>query len=380
MKRFITSFYVWMSVVMCSQLALAQGTVAESTEQTTNPSEQSSTDQTPAKLTAVRLAHVSPDAPALDLLVDGRLRLQDVNFTDVSSYVILPAGEHELRVFPHRSPSETGSGDAATATVVAPEPFIISVILEPGRYYTLATPGFFEPPPNQDQLGALSLSMPAETTATVTGPRAYATTVTGSSELSELFPGTYAITASQEGFKTAQYEAEVQANETVFLSIALQANSEGETSDAPSPPLPNESANSNEASSGLEWRKVQLQLYEDKLSTFPPPGLALVRVIHTSPITSAVSIVLARDGEKEGEASEALLTNLTYPNETDYLAVAAGPMSFRLIASDTSQVITDLANLELNAGTIYTFFIVGTRTDNFVSVIPTIDAVLAGNP
>jgi Domain of unknown function (DUF4397) len=380
MKRFVISLALWVGLASCGQVALVQGTVTEATSEAVKATNQPSNNQTTAgNLTAVRLAHVSPDAPTLDLLVDGRLRLQDVNFTEVSSYVILPAGEHELRVFPHRSPSETGSGDSATATVLAPEPFIISVNLEPGRYYTLATPGFFEPPPNQDQLGVLSLSMPAETTATVTGPRAYATAVTGSSELSELFPGTYAITASQEGFKTAQYEAEVQPNKTAFLSIALQANSEGETSNAQTLPA-NETVHSNEASSGLEWRNVQLQLYEDKLGTFPPPGFALVRVIHTSPITSAVSVVLARGGQNETGTSESLVNNLSYPNETDYLAVAAGQMSFRLLASDTSQVITDLANLELNAGTIYTFFIIGTRTDNFVSVIPTIDAVLAGNP
>jgi Domain of unknown function (DUF4397) len=374
MKLFFTALYV------CVSLALTQGTVTEG-DNAQNAAAQNTTEQNTPELAAVRLAHVSPDAPLIDLLVDGRLRLQDVNFTAVSSYLILPAGEHELRVFPHRAPTEAVSADpAATSKVAAPEPFIISVTLEPGRYYTLVASGFFDPPPAADQLGTLSFSMTEGTTATVTGPRAYATTVTGNSDLTELSPGTYTITASQEGFKTAQYEAEVKPNETAVLSIVLQANSEGETSEAVAP-VP-----ANATNSGLEWRKVQLQLYEDELSGFPPPGFVFVRVIHASPTTPAVSIVLARRGQEDdktqaaNETSEPIITNLSYPNEADYLAVAAGRTSFRLLNTETNQVITELTNLELNAGTFYTFFIVGTRDDDFVSVIPTIDAILAGQP
>jgi Domain of unknown function (DUF4397) len=374
MKLFFTALYV------CVSLALAQGTVTEG-DNAQNTAAQNTAAQNTPELAAVRLAHVSPDAPLVDLLVDGRLRLQDVNFTAVSSYLILPAGDHELRVFPHRAPTEAVSADpAATSKVAAPEPFIVSVTLEPGRYYTLVASGFFDPPPAADQLGALSLSMTEGTTATVTGPRAYATTVTGNSDLTELSPGTYTIAASQEGFKTAQYEAEVKPNETAVLSIVLQANGEGETSEAVAP-VP-----TNATNSGLEWRKVQLQLYEDKLSGFPPPGFVFVRVIHASPVTPAVSVVLARRGQEDGktqdtnETSEPIITNLSYPNETDYVAVAAGRTSFRLLNTETNQVSTELTNLELRAGTFYTFFIVSTRSDSFVSVLPTIDAVLAGQP
>ncbi len=318
---------------------------------------------------AMRLAHVSPDAPQLDLLIDGRLRLPDISFTELSSYIVLPAGEHELRVQPHRAPD---ASDTTETDVQAPEPFIISVILEPGRYYTLVSSGFFDPPPAQDQLGSLQLTMTEGTTATISGPRAYANTATENAELSDLFPGTYTVTAGREGFKTTQYEVEVGANEAATLAITLQANSEGETSAALSPVVGSSTTN------GLEWRKVQLQLYEDELNGFPPPGSALVRVIHASPITPAVSVVVARRGQDA--ASEPIITDLTYPNEADYLAVEAGRVNFRMQDSASSQIITELENLELQAGTIYTFYIVATRSDNFVSIIPTIDAILAGQP
>ncbi len=314
---------------------------------------------------AVRLAHLSPDAPLLDLLVDGKLRLQDLNFTKLSSYLILPAGEHELRVQPHRAPN-----DPNDTAVQAPEPFIISVTLEPGRYYTIVASGFFDPPPAQDQLGALQLSMEPGTTATISGPRAYGSTVNENATLPDLFPGTYAVSASREGFKTTRYEVEVRPNETAFLSIALQANSEGETSEE-LPPVAT-ATTTNE----LEWRKVQLQLYEDELTSFPPPGSVYVRVIHASPLTPAVSIVVGA----EDKIAEPLVTDLTYPNEAAYLPVVAGRVNFRLVDSATNQVLTELENLELQAGTIYTFYLVATRDDDFVSVVPTIDAILAGQP
>jgi hypothetical protein len=196
-------------------LALAVGTVAAQTE-----------------VAAVRLGHFSPDAPLLDLLIDGKLRVRDLTYTQLSSYHIVPAGEHELKIMPHRAssePSVNGSTSPEAGSSKAPQPMIITVTLEPGRYYTLLASGYFDPPPNQEQLGTLSLRLTNQETVTVTGPRGFATTITETSELSDLFPGVYTITAQQEGFKSAVYEVEVKPNETTFLSVTLQANDRDET-------------------------------------------------------------------------------------------------------------------------------------------------------
>jgi hypothetical protein len=323
-----------------------------------------------SELAAVRLAHFSNDAPLLDLLLDGKLRLRDLNFTEVSAYLILPAGEHELRVQPHRAPA---SGDTTQTDVQAPEPFIISVTLEPGQYYTVVASGFFDPPPSEGELGTLTLNMTEGTTATLTGPRAFGATVTETSELTDLFPGTYTVTATREGFKTTQYEVQVRPNETAVLSVTLQANGEGETSEAPAPVV------TEQTNPGLEWRKVQLQLYEDELTGFPPAGSAYVRFIHASPIAPSVSITLARRGQ-ENETTETIVGDLSYPNKTEYAAVVAGRMKFQARDASSNDILTELENLELQAGAMYTFYILGTRDDSFVSVIPTIDAVLAGQP
>ncbi|MGL4608748.1 MAG: DUF4397 domain-containing protein [Trueperaceae bacterium] len=324
----------------------------------------------PPDVAAVRVAHVSPDAPMLDLMIDGTLSLRDIQYTTLSSYVLVPAGEHELRVQPHRTPNEE------TQTIEAPEPFILSERLEPGHYYTLVASGFFDPPPPQDELGSLQLQLSPGTTATVVGPRAYSETVTESTKLTELLPGTYTVTASREGFKTTAYEAEVRSNETSLLSINLQQAVDGIDPPAPEPVATPELT----STSGLEWRSVQLQLYEDELA-IPLPGTALVRLIHASPTTPAVSLrVITRDNETRENAEETLFTELSYPNEANYVRVVSGQYTLEVYNPDNKEIMTTLENLEFQPGAIYTFFIVGTRSDNFISVIPNVEAILAGQP
>jgi hypothetical protein len=46
----------------------------------------------------VRVAHLSPDAPAVDVLVDGDAALEGVEFGTVSDYLELSAGEHTVTI------------------------------------------------------------------------------------------------------------------------------------------------------------------------------------------------------------------------------------------------------------------------------------------
>ena len=48
----------------------------------------------------VRFGHCSPDAPDFDVLIDGEIRFEGVEFETLSSYVELPAGTHEIRITP----------------------------------------------------------------------------------------------------------------------------------------------------------------------------------------------------------------------------------------------------------------------------------------
>ncbi|MEF8784818.1 MAG: DUF4397 domain-containing protein [Haloarculaceae archaeon] len=48
----------------------------------------------------VRVGHCSPDAPNVDIHVDGNPAFQDVAFEDISEYTTLSAGNHDIRITP----------------------------------------------------------------------------------------------------------------------------------------------------------------------------------------------------------------------------------------------------------------------------------------
>ena len=74
----------------------------------------------------LRVVHASPDAPNVDVWVDGETVLTDVPFTAVSDYLALPAGTYNVQV--------TATGD--TAPVIEAD-----LTLEAGTAYTVAAHG-----------------------------------------------------------------------------------------------------------------------------------------------------------------------------------------------------------------------------------------------
>lgn len=76
----------------------------------------------------VRVVHASPDAPAVDVYVDGAKVLTNVPFFTASDYLDVPAGEHRFQVTPTGQPADSAVIDAK-ATV------------EAGKAYTVAATG-----------------------------------------------------------------------------------------------------------------------------------------------------------------------------------------------------------------------------------------------
>jgi hypothetical protein len=46
----------------------------------------------------LRAAHAVPDAPAVDVLVDGNVAIEDLAFGEVTGYLEVPAGEYDLAI------------------------------------------------------------------------------------------------------------------------------------------------------------------------------------------------------------------------------------------------------------------------------------------
>src|ERR671918_1162697 len=75
----------------------------------------------------VRVAHLSPDAPNVDVYVNGEPVLTDVPYTTVSSYMSLPAGTQQVTVY--------AAGDTSSPVIDTP------VDLTAGYAYTVAAVG-----------------------------------------------------------------------------------------------------------------------------------------------------------------------------------------------------------------------------------------------
>lgn len=76
----------------------------------------------------VRVIHASPDAPAVDVYVDGNAVLTNVPFFTVSDYLDVPAGEHRFQVTP--------TGESVDSAVID-----TTATLEAGTAYTVAATG-----------------------------------------------------------------------------------------------------------------------------------------------------------------------------------------------------------------------------------------------
>lgn len=77
----------------------------------------------------LRVLHASPDAPAVDVYLDGAEAVSDLAINSITDYVSVPAGSHTVEVFPA---SANGSG---TPVIDA------SVTLNAGTDYTVAAVG-----------------------------------------------------------------------------------------------------------------------------------------------------------------------------------------------------------------------------------------------
>lgn len=84
-------------------------------------------DNTPPQKAQVRVAHLSPDAPNVDVRVDGTKVLSDVPFRAVSDYLELAAGSHRILV--------------TQVNTTTPAVIDANVSVEGGKSYTVAATG-----------------------------------------------------------------------------------------------------------------------------------------------------------------------------------------------------------------------------------------------
>jgi hypothetical protein len=88
----------------------------------------------------VRIGHCCPDAPNVDIHVDGSPAFESVAFGDVSDYATLTAGEHAVRVVP------SDGGDAVIDTTVTLDEDTAYTVLATGMLADIEPTVFVDEP------------------------------------------------------------------------------------------------------------------------------------------------------------------------------------------------------------------------------------------
>jgi hypothetical protein len=190
-----------------------------------NSSGSADADSGPAQ---VRVAHLSPDAPAVDVLVDGSAVLEGVEFGTISDYLQVPAGERTVTI-------QTTENE----TVV----FDGNVTVEAGTAYTAAAVGEVTEETFRPEVYVDDFEVPSEENASVrlihSSPDAPAVDVTvegsgavlydnltfsNASEYVTVPDGTYTLevrpaTADDDGEVVDRFQVTVEGG-TVYSAVA----------------------------------------------------------------------------------------------------------------------------------------------------------------
>lgn len=174
----------------------------------------------------VRVVHASPDAPAVDVYVNGELTLEDVPFKADSGYLDVPAGTHNVEVF--AAGSEYAEGSAVLQA---------DLTVEAGKAYTVAAANLLESIEfvvaedsmevtegmTKIRVGHLSPDAPTVDVGLIGGDAVFAgATFPGITDYMELDAGTYDLEIrTPDGTQVLPLEGTELAANTVYSVFAI---------------------------------------------------------------------------------------------------------------------------------------------------------------
>lgn len=174
----------------------------------------------------VRVVHASPDAPAVDVYVNGELTLEDVPFKADSGYLDVPAGTHNVEVF--AAGSEYAEGSAVLQA---------DLTVESGKAYTVAAANLLESIEfvvaedsmevtegmTKIRVGHLSPDAPTVDVGLIGGDAVFAgATFPGITDYMELDAGTYDLEIrTPDGTQVLPLEGTELAANTVYSVFAI---------------------------------------------------------------------------------------------------------------------------------------------------------------
>lgn len=259
-----------------------------------------------AETAQVRVLHGSPDAPAVDVYLDGAAVLTNVGFGSVSSYLEVPAGEHQVQVF-------AAGADPAIDTAVIDA----TVPLAAGSSSTIAATNAIDaieaqviadtPAPVADAVQVRVVHLSADTPAIDVAPD-------GGDEIIEALA--YPTATEYLTVPAGQLDVEVRPSGAVDGWVV--ANPGGVF-------LSDGKAYSLFAVGSLADDTFRLVTAID--ASAPPPAPARVRVLHGSPDAPAVDVYV--DGTLA-------FSGAAFGQITDYAEIPAGAHQVQVVAAGTT--------------------------------------------
>lgn len=333
----------------------------------------------------IRFAHLSPDAPRVDVVVAGRPVLRDLGFGDVSGYVPVQTGDVAIDVYPHvPAPSADDEGEPEGSGGRRLRPVTRLAAFVEGGTYTVVFAGFFEPPPDEEQTGFLSVNVdPPDAQVRIRGPRGYEREEQGDVLVSDLAPGEYDIEVRADGFHTSRYVATVHSLRTTVVTATLQPvadDEEGAEDDAeddgtaPEPQAVDRPAGPG-AQDGESWHSAEILVFEDALE-LPRAGDARVQVVHAAPLAPPLDVVFVASSDGgEGELQR-LAEDVAYGEPAVAGSVRAGAGRLSLLVAGTATDAIAFEPFRLAPGTTYTLFVVSGAEQEPVRLLPTVVAAV----
>lgn len=302
----------------------------------------------------VRVAHLSPDAPAVDVWVDGNLVLEDVPYEGISAFLELTEGSHEILVV------------AANTT----EPAVIqeTITLMPNVSYTVAATGLLSGTPaidawilTDDRTPAMGQAKVRFAHASPDAPNVDITLTDGT-----ILFGNVQFNEAEDyiNVPASSYDLQVRVagTETVALSFGDVALSGGTNYSIFATGL---------LGDGTLTATVAVDAPGDGSTSLNlEPAMSELRVAHLSPDAPNVDVYV--DGA-------IVLTDVPYTTVSGYLAVPAKSQSVEVFVTGTNMNPVISATLTWLPGEAYTVAATGLVGQNDLSPIALIDD-RTGNP